>query len=136
MVRAFVAIAGVAMAFVIAGCKKGPPSLVQVEGIVRFSDGRPVDKASIRFIPVKYSPDYTAIGVTDEAGHYLLTCKGRPGASPGEYVVVVKEAQVPPADRNPIAKKYSNLIDSPLTADVNASQKEYNFDLESDGPRQ
>jgi hypothetical protein len=147
MVRAFAAVAILAVAALMAGCKKKPtaPPIVEVEGVIRL-DGRPLNKAAVKFVPlIDYGPEYIATGVTDESGHYQLTCKGKPGACAGECQVIVTEGEIPSRVRNsqtelskylqslegrPLPKRYANLVESPLTADVKAGQKEYNFDLQ------
>jgi hypothetical protein len=150
MVRAIAAVATLAVAALATGCKSKspkPPPIVEVEGVIRL-DGVPLSKAAVRFVPVvNYGQEYFAVGVTDETGHYHLTCKGKDGACACESQVVVSEGPIPPEIRNsreglsnylqslkgrPLPKKYASLAESPLTADVNAGQKQYDFDLESD----
>jgi hypothetical protein len=95
---------------------------------------------------IAYGPEYVAVGVTDEKGHFQLTCKGQPGACACENRVVILEADIPNEllsenaqaalakylrglGRPPLPDKYANLATSPLTATVKADQKDYNFDL-------
>ena len=80
----------------LAGCGKAPPPpIVEVEGVVRL-DGRPLNRAQVRFLPlIDYGPEYVASGVTDEAGRFKLTCNGQPGACAGENRVLVTEADIP-----------------------------------------
>jgi hypothetical protein len=130
-----------------AGCGKAPPPpIVEVEGIVRL-DGKPLKKVEVRFIPViDYGPEYVARGVTDDSGHFRLKCKGQAGACAGENHVLVAEADIPvPLQREnaqlelaryfqalgerPIPPKYGNLAESPLTANVKADRKDYQFQL-------
>lgn len=130
-----------------AGCGKAPPPpIVAAEGVVRL-DGRPLNKAAVRFIPqIDYGPEYIAAGVTDESGRFKLVCKGQPGACACENQVLVMEADLPPRLQSenaqielahylqslggrPLPPQYGNLVESPLTADVKAGRTEYDFDL-------
>jgi hypothetical protein len=137
---------GAVLAALAAGCKAPPPPIVAVEGVVRL-DGQPLNKAAVRFIPqIDCGPEYIAVGVTDESGRFTLTCKGQPGACACINQVLVLETELPPGYRSdkghaelahyfqslggrPLPAKYGNLVDSPLTADVKAGQKNYDFDL-------
>jgi hypothetical protein len=130
----------------LSGCGKKRPAIVPVEGVIRL-DGRPLKKVAVRFIPKSdYGPEHIAVGVTDESGRYTLTCKGQPGACAGENHVIVTEAELPPLPLDerghpkvaayfeslggrPLPRKYANLIDNPLTADVQAGRTQYDFDL-------
>jgi hypothetical protein len=147
MVRtARAAVAGAALAVLLAGCQKTPPPIVEASGVIRL-DGKPLNKVQVRFIPMDgYGAEYMAAGVTDEAGRFQLTCNGKPGACACEHRVVVTEADIPPRLQSenaqaelaryldslggrPIPPKYSNLADSPLEAKVTAGRAEYDFDL-------
>jgi hypothetical protein len=126
------------------GC--GRPAIVPAGGVIRI-DGKPLKKVVVRFIPkIDHGPDYIAVGVTDDAGRFTLTCKGRPGACAGENTVLVTEAELPNLPRDekrhpqtaeyfeslggrPLPQKYTKLLDSPLTADVQAGRTDYDFDL-------
>ncbi len=131
------------------GCgKKGPPPIVPAEGVVHL-DGKPLQKAAVRFIPqIDDGNDYIAVGVTDELGHFQLTCKGKPKRKRSCLnQVVVAETDLPPqlkGDKGhpyqalyfqslggrPLPQRYTSLIDSPLTADVKAGQTEYPLELQ------
>ena len=133
-------------AALIPGCRKTPPPIVEVEGIVRL-DGVPLNKAEVRFIPiVEFGASHVARGTTDEAGRFKLTCNGRAGACLGENRVIVVEGELPARVKGenaqaelevyrrslggrPLPERYGNLVDSPLTANVQADQKEYTFEL-------
>ncbi len=129
------------------GCGTKPmPPIVPAEGFLRL-DGKPLNKAAVRFIPtIDDGSDYIASGVTDESGHFQLTCKGKPGACACTNQVVVMETDFPPELRGdkghpyqaqyrqslggrPLPSQYASLVDSPLTADVKAGQTEYDFEL-------
>ena len=135
------------MLTLLAGCGKAPPPpIVAAEGVIRL-DGKPLNKVEVRFIPqIAFGPEYVAVGVTDEAGRFQLTCKGQPGACACENRVIVMEAELPARLKGedaqselakyfqtlggrPLPDKYASLVDSPLTASVKAGQKDYNFDL-------
>jgi hypothetical protein len=147
MVRnAWPAVFGAAVVASLGGCGKALPPLVEAGGVVRLH-GKPLRKVQVRFIPlIDYGPEYIATGVTDDAGRFQLTCKGRPGACAGENRVLVVEADLPDQLKGedaqvelaryfrglggrPLPEKYGNLMQSPLVVDVKAGQKEYQFDL-------
>jgi hypothetical protein len=101
----------------------------------------------VRFVPaIEIGPEYYGVGITDDNGHYTLTCHGQPGACVGENNVLVQESEIPAhlkgenaqlemqkyfksLGNRPLPTKYANLSNNPLTATVTADQKEYNFDL-------
>jgi hypothetical protein len=134
------------------GCGKDPPPpIVQAEGTILL-DGKPLNKAEVRFIPVdEVGAEYIAKGVTDEQGRFKLMCKGQPGACAGENYVIVKEADIPARLRSesaqkeldeylnktlgnrPIPAKYSNVANSPLRATLSTDSKtHYFFELKRD----
>jgi hypothetical protein len=112
-------------------------------------DGRPLKKVRVVFVPTTdYGPEYAAVGETDEAGRFTLTCNGKPGACSGENRVIVQETDAPPHLRGtddetrrklreymvslggrPVPAKYGNLVGTPLTADVAAERPDHTFDL-------
>jgi hypothetical protein len=128
------------------GCGKAPPTIIPAAGVIRL-DGRALKKVVVRFIPkTDHGPKYIAVGLTDESGHYTLTCNGRPGACAGENCVLVTEAELPQLSKDerghpqtadyfeslggrPLPQKYTRLVDSPLTADVQAGRTDYDFEL-------
>jgi hypothetical protein len=131
----------------LAGCGKAPPPpIVPTEGTVLL-DGKPLRKATIRFIPsIEFGAEYVATGVTDDLGRFTLTCNGQAGACTGENRVLVVEGPIPPkllhedAQRElaqyfeslggrPLPQQYGNLVSSPLTANVLSDQKPFTFRL-------
>jgi hypothetical protein len=129
------------------GCREAPPPIVPAEGVVLLN-GKPLAKVEVRFFPkTDYGAEYIAKGVTDEQGHFTLTCKGESGACACENHVVIDEAELPAQLKgekaqaelneyfaklggiNRLPPKYRNLSDSPLVANVNKEQKSYKFEL-------
>jgi hypothetical protein len=144
--RAFVF--GAVLIVLASGCGggKATPTIVPVEGVVRI-DGQPLQKVRVRFLPEgEYGPDFTASGVTDEVGHFTLTCKSQPGACTGENQVLILETPPPALPRDaqghphaeayyeklggrPVPPEYANVVSSPLKMTVTADQKMYTIDL-------
>lgn len=129
------------------GCGKAPPPpIVAVEGVVRL-DGRPLKRAEVRFLPaIEHGAEYVAVGVTDDNGHFKLTCKGQPGACACENYVLIGEAPLPAELRGenaqaelaryfqklggrPIPQKYASLAENALTAKVTLGAKAFEFEL-------
>jgi hypothetical protein len=74
------------------GCGSGEPSLVPVVGTVS-QNGKPLDGASVEFIPSDASQPQTPGGdVTDGVGKYTAKYRGNTGLSPGKYKVTVRKA--------------------------------------------
>ena len=142
----FLAAACALAAALIASCgKPAPPPIVEAGGLVRL-DGKPLKKAAVRFVPTtEYGAEYYAVGVTDDDGHFQLTCHGQPGACACENRVLVTESDIPAKLQGEDAQlelqkylrslgprppqKYANLTTSPLTVTVTADRKVYNLDL-------
>jgi len=70
-----------------AGCT---PSVVPVEGVLTWDDGKPVAGANIRLVPTSGAKE--AVGYTDEQGAFKLTSVDGAGALPGNYKVVVSKS--------------------------------------------
>ena len=69
--------------------------LVPVTGTITL-DGKPLDSASVMFIPVGTTKGNGATGYTNEQGKYeLSTPKGDRGAPVGEYRVVISKMLMP-----------------------------------------
>ena len=136
-----------ALAIVLGGCRKAPkPVIVEAEGVVLL-DGKPVNKAMVRFVPtMRAGPEYIAMGVTDESGHFYLSCKGQYGACVGDSHVVVMEAALPSELKGedkgprvgeyfrslgarPLPPQYANVVSTPLVFEVSAEQKVYTIEL-------
>jgi hypothetical protein len=106
------------------GCKKAPPPLVEVEGIVLLN-GSPLAQAQVEFLPdlEDYGAQMNSSGVTDDQGHFTLTCvlKNEPGAVVGKHRVLVTEAPLTPEMRGSdpdsqgrYAKYFAGLKNRPI----------------------
>jgi hypothetical protein len=139
------------------GCTSKPsaPAMVEAEGIVLL-DNQPLKRVRLRFIPAGvFAQEYTASGVSDDAGKFTLACHGRPGVVIGDNVVIVEESEVPEhlklsngrlsdAERfelnkyydslggRPLPRRYTNLATTPLTVNVTADQQSYKLFLTVD----
>src|SRR5580658_8876343 len=66
--------------FALAGCGKAKPALAEVEGTVKFH-GKPLPGVTVQFIPDAPKENVVGVqcpssmGVTDDQGHYQLTCE-------------------------------------------------------------
>ncbi len=88
------------------GCGAGGPSVVStdmVEGVVTL-DGKPLEGATLTFVPVQDGVGAAATGMSDASGKYQLTAVGAgagaqagAGTLPGEYYVGVLKVVVPTA---------------------------------------
>jgi predicted small lipoprotein YifL len=145
---ALVAAAGSLVGFL--GCGPKGPVVVPVSGVVTL-DGRPVEKASVVFMPADGQPQ-PATGVTDAAGKFSLVTVIGPndhaGALPGNYRVVVTKATMSGALADEtglsvdgmqggikmewlIPEKYSRPDSSGLTAQVQPGMAEVALGLQS-----
>jgi hypothetical protein len=142
-----------ALALLACGCAEAPPRLTEVEGTVLL-DNKPLPQALVRFVPEASGPGAALIatGVTDDQGHFRLTCdmKNEPGAVVGKNRVVVIDAP-PPAEargpsgkaqeaaarylaglkmkNRPIPQAYSTAAKTPVTVEVKQEQKDYTIKL-------
>lgn len=131
--------------------KAGPAGLVPVSGTVTL-DGKPVEGATVTFIPTKTEGSSDAGAVTDASGKYELRAGegSSSGALPGEYRVIISRLAkadgstvMPDKDRSPmqlmledgaketIPPKYSDMIGTTLKATVPAGGGTQDFKLES-----
>lgn len=123
------------------------PTTVPVGGVVLL-DGKPLPRASVKFIPRGATKGVECYGITDDMGKYeLMQMRGGTGAPPGEYMVVVNAFAKPdgtpvsmgPGDPPPanvgavesLPPRYSSYRESKLMAQVSASGGEFKFDLKS-----
>lgn len=118
----------------LAGCGgENYPETIPVRGTVTY-DGKPVEGAEIGFYPSDGGSGNVGGGTCDANGNYSLTTfETNDGARPGEYDVVVQLFDRPIS----IPAKYASEQTTPLTAKIEADQKEVVFDIaieKSDGP--
>ncbi len=122
------------------GCKKEPPPIVAVSGIITL-DGKPLPKVEVRFYPEESGlpGDYIAIAVTDDDGKYTLMTNNQSGACVGVNKVTISEGPPPEGARSqekfdlykatlknrPIPEHYGTLASSPLTITVSADKTDY-----------
>ncbi len=85
------------------GCAKGPTEdLVLVSGTITL-DEKPLEGATVAFIPEKSKQTQPSWGFSDAAGKYhLKTAEGYDGISHGEYRIVVSKLTM--QDGSPIPK--------------------------------
>ena len=131
----------------LAGCGKAKPALAEVEGTVKFR-GKALPGVTVQFIPEAPKESVVGVacpssmGVTDDQGHYQLTCEvpREPGALVGTHRVTILDPDqfdsppgvAVPAEmfsegkrkRKPkkeqVDLKYMIPTQTPLTADVRA----------------
>lgn len=119
-----------------------PPSTLPVTGRVLY-DGAPVEGATVTFMPAS-DGIRPAIGVTDAAGAFTLSCfENGDGATPGEYHVTVTKTEIgeeeelvledegaEPVVRNFLPEKYSSAATSGLVCEVKAdAENDFTLDL-------
>jgi hypothetical protein len=126
----------VALVLVIAGCGPAGPDVQFVEGVVTL-DGKPLDGATVTFVPVDKA-GISAAGKTDAGGRFRLNAtqgkKYGKGTVVGDYVVTVQklfwpEKAVEPDHITPI--RYENAKDSPLRATIAKGRNAFEFALTS-----
>jgi len=121
------------------GCgTAGPPprKLAPTKGVVKYN-GQPIAGATVLFSPSDGSPGN---GMTDDAGNFVITTGGRPGAELGKCKVMVSKPasgsgvspDMTPKDmeqmiksgksltpaKDPIPSRYATEKSSPLEADI------------------
>jgi hypothetical protein len=132
------------------GCANQPPAIVPAEGTV-YLDGKPLPLARIEFVPElkNFGAEYNSTAVTDENGHFVLTCaiNQQAGAAVATHRVVVTEhtpddmrgmsgqAQAKLADylaklkNRPIPEQYGVFSKTPLTVEVKKGQTTYDVQM-------
>jgi hypothetical protein len=118
------------------GGKMSPPMNNTVEGMVRV-DGTPVVGVYVQFVPEEGTERLPSSGsMTDEQGHYQLTCENREsGAVVGKHRVTINAGRSDPnapkpAKPNPrIPNAYGMASSTPLIIEVKPDQHTYNLDL-------
>lgn len=137
--------------FLLSGCKKAPPPIVEVEGVVLLN-GNPLPNALVEFIPElnHFGAEMNSSGITDEKGFFRLTCRwnNQPGAAVATHRVIItdapmeggrgmdpesqaKSAQYYSSLKNrPIPSSYSDFSKTPLRLSVEAGKKTYEISLQ------
>jgi hypothetical protein len=149
MPRRFSLMLGFLIAATLTGCKKAPPPIVAVSGVVLLN-GQPLDKAEVRFYPMHPDLDGSFMGsaVTDDTGAFTLMTQGKPGACACEHKIVVCEGPFPKDTRGesaraqmamgeymmtlknrPIPETYTNLPDTPLAMTITAAVADVKLEL-------
>lgn len=88
----------------VAGCSGGPerPETYPVTGTVTL-DGKPVEGATVVFVPKEKGKGRAATGVTDSNGKYSLgTFASGDGVIPGQYLVKVTKYRPPSSQQPPV----------------------------------
>jgi hypothetical protein len=147
---------GLGIALCLSGCARVPPPVVEAEGTVLL-DGKPLPLAQVEFIPELrgFGADFNSFAVTDEQGHFRLTCTDRDqaGAVAATHHVLVTEPPTPAEFRSqderaqakyarylaglknrPIPPEYGTLSRTPLVVEVKAGQKNYDLQLSRTKP--
>jgi hypothetical protein len=126
----FLAALGAAL-LTLSGCGGGVGTLYPVEGKVMV-DGKPLPFGRITFVADKDKGNETKFAPFGEIkdGNYSLTTKGKPGAPPGWYNIMVV-TQWPGAPSNPVElpTKYSDPGKSKLSVEVVPSPGSGHYDL-------
>ena len=138
--------------FCLAGCGKGvvpPDPSVVVTGVVTM-DGKPLSKATVRFVPKEGAKQgFGGSGVTDSAGKYELRSlvgeEAAVGTPPGKYTIIitkmvkpdgsVADMMEPPmmsAAKESIPLRYSDTASSILNENVSSSGGTFDFSLTSE----
>jgi hypothetical protein len=135
---------------VFAGCSgetsKPLPATVEVSGKVTL-DGAPLTSAMVTYVPKGETKGIECVGVTDDTGEYTLKqIRGKDGAPPGEYTVVINryvkadgspiilDGSEPPANLGAVESlppHYSSASDSTLTKTVPEAGGKLDFELVS-----
>jgi len=121
----------------LAGCTgdtSGLGTVHPVSGTVTVGD-KPASKGSVAFHPQQKDAGYIPAGEIDEQGKYTLNTRGKTGAPPGTYKVVVS-IQVPSDPKDPYSLPksqvdaiYTKAETTPLTVTVKESPAPGDYDL-------
>jgi hypothetical protein len=142
---------GLPLVLLAAGCKPTPPPITAAQGTVLLN-GKPLPGAMVEFVPElkDFGAEMNSKGVTDEKGHFSLTCtyKSQEGAAVGKHRVVVTEGPAPEGTRGmdqrsqerytvyvqglknrPIPPTYGSVGQTPLRVEVKPDQQDYTIEL-------
>lgn len=143
-----VVILAAVLAFV--GCGPSVPEIVPVSGTITYK-GEPYAGVEVKFYPLQEGLDgnFTASGITDRNGKYILTLPGKtePGGCACECAVTITEGPIPKEVREsrnqqiastnylaqlknrPIPSIYNRMSDTPLKVSVTKDSETYDFEL-------
>ena len=111
--------------FLLVGCGSNLPSTAPVTGTLHWEDGKPVEGASVRFVPA-IQGNREASGSTNKDGEFnLSTFKHGDGAIPGDYSVVITKitSVTPPVSPTTTAPTAANKGEDLLKAMKGFSEK-------------
>ncbi len=130
-------VVGAVAVLVLVGCSGGRLKLHEVTGTVKFQDGTVPsgEMATITFVPADPMEGKGASGNIESDGSFELwtLTQGDGGAMAGDYHVTLNVIKGYPRPRSMVAKKYTDLEDTPLNATVKAGEKNH-FDFEVEKP--
>jgi hypothetical protein len=114
----------------LAGCSQ--VKLVPVEGKFTVTDGKPMPKGNVIFVPIEPDPKVPRSvlppqGFIGDEGAYTMLWNGKPGAPVGKYRVVFQRSM--DGRWNAIPPEYFNSEKSPLEVEVAENKPEGGYDL-------
>lgn len=121
----------------LSGCGKDPLNAASVKGKV-LSDGQPMTKGSVRFVPDTAKGNTAGVepvGTIGENGEYELITNGKPGAPLGAYIVCVTSGEIPDSgnpfavSKGGVASRFAAPETSKLSVEVVASPSPGAYDL-------
>ncbi|HID21451.1 MAG TPA: carboxypeptidase regulatory-like domain-containing protein [Planctomycetaceae bacterium] len=118
----------------VAGCSRGPerPKTYPVTGTVTL-DGKPVEGATVVFVPKEEGTGRAATGVTDSNGKYSLgTFASGDGVIPGEYLIKITKYRPPSTQQPPVGDEEDE--ESEMRAFLEAQQGTQQTQTESELP--
>jgi len=122
---------------VLVGCSGGRLKLHEVTGTVKFQDGTipSGEMATITFVPADPMVGKAASSNIEPDGSFALwtLTQDDGGALAGDYKVTLNVIKGYPRGRSMVAKKFTDLIDTPLKATVEAGEKNH-FDFKVEKP--
>ena len=136
MYRSAVVIFAVSI-LVLVGCSGGRLKLHEVTGTVKFQDGTVPngEMSTITFVPANPMEGKAATSNIETDGSFELwtISQGDGGALAGDYDVTLNVIKGYPRGRSMVAKKYTDLENTPLNATIKAGEKNH-FDFKVERP--
>lgn len=120
------------------GCREQGPLLHEVAGVVRL-EGAALNNGSVSLRPDGNASNFEQpTGSISTEGAFLVYTRGRPGAPPGRYRVVVFSSEVPTGGtaahpglpKSAIPARYGDPSKTPLSVEVIDSPEPGRYDLE------